>query len=318
MGDVDYRYTEDFYASKNVRHTEEFITNSRGMKLSTCSWVPASREVKALVFLLHGYGVDCGLWWQATGLRLAANGYGAFGIDFEGHGKSDGRRALLKSMDPLVDDCLSYFKTIYDQEKYVSKPRFLYGESMGGAVSLLIHRRQPLAWTGAVLIAPMVKISESLKPPPIVTAVLKRVAIFAPTWQIVPTKDIIDSAYRVPEKRDEVRRNPYSYTAKPRLATAVTLLNVSNELESRLGEVTIPFLLLHGEADTVTDPSVSKALYQKANSSDKTFKLYPEMWHSLTEGEPDENVDIVFKDIFAWLAEKSAASGGGAGAKANL
>ena len=52
----------------------------------------------------------------ATGLRLAANGYGAFGIDFEGHGKSDGRRAMLKSMDPLVDDCLSYFKTIYGDE----------------------------------------------------------------------------------------------------------------------------------------------------------------------------------------------------------
>ena len=62
------------------------------------------------------------LWGAGTGLRLAANGYGAFGIDFEGHGKSDGLRAMLKSMDPVVDDCLAHFKTIHGEEP---APHFL-------------------------------------------------------------------------------------------------------------------------------------------------------------------------------------------------
>lgn len=70
-------------------------------------------------------------------------------------------------------------------------------------------------------------------------------------------------------------------------------------------QVTLPFLVLHGEADTVTDPEISKALYERASSRDKTMKLYPGMWHGLTSGEPDENVEIVFRDIIAWLEKHS-------------
>ena len=52
-------------------------------------------------------------------------------------------------------------------------------------------------------------------------------------------------------------------------------------------QVRMPFFILHGEADTVTDPEVSRALYERAASTDKTIKLYPGMWHGLTAGEPE-------------------------------
>jgi len=70
-------------------------------------------------------------------------------------------------------------------------------------------------------------------------------------------------------------------------------------------QVTMPFFILHGEADTVTDPEVSRALYERAASTDKTIKLYPGMWHGLTAGEPDENVELVFSDIVSWLDKRS-------------
>lgn len=68
----------------------------------------------------------------------------------------------------------------------------------------------------------------------------------------------------------------------------------------------MPFFVLHGEADTVTDPEISKALYEKASTRDKTLKLYPGMWHALTSGEPDCNVDLVFADIITWLDLRTA------------
>ena len=71
-------------------------------------------------------------------------------------------------------------------------------------------------------------------------------------------------------------------------------------------QVSLPLLILHGEADTVTDPSVSKALYEKANCSDKTLKLYKDAYHSLLEGEPDEIITQVFGDIISWLDEHSS------------
>lgn len=66
-------------------------------------------------------------------------------------------------------------------------------------------------------------------------------------------------------------------------------------------QVTLPFFVLHGETYTVTDPEVSRALYERASSKDKTIKLYPGMWHGLTSGEPDENIEHVFADIIMWL-----------------
>jgi caffeoylshikimate esterase len=71
-------------------------------------------------------------------------------------------------------------------------------------------------------------------------------------------------------------------------------------------QVRLPFFVLHGEADTVTDPEVSRALYKRASSIDKTIKLYPGMWHGLTSGEPDENVEIVFADIIDWLVKHTS------------
>ncbi|MBA0679633.1 hypothetical protein Goari_011391, partial [Gossypium aridum] len=125
-----------------------------------------------------------------------------------------------------------------------------------------------------------------------------------PKWKIVPTKDVIDSAFKDPIKREVIRNNKLIYQDKPRLKTALEMLRTSISLEDGLNEVILPFFVLHGEADIVTDPEVSKALYEKASSKDKTIKLYPGMWHGLTSGEPDENIEIVFADITAWLDKR--------------
>lgn len=70
----------------------------------------------------------------------------------------------------------------------------------------------------------------------------------------------------------------------------------------------MPFFVLHGEADTVTDPEISRALYEQASSTDKTIKTYPGMWHGLTSGEPDDNVELVFADMISWLDKRSVSS----------
>lgn len=283
------------------KYEEEFIRNSRGVRLFTCRWLPLLTAPKALVFLCHGYGMECSVSMRDCGIRLARAGYGVFGIDYEGHGKSKGPRCYIKRFSNIVNDCNNFFKSICVRKEYEEMPRFLYGESMGGAVVLLLHRKEPTFWNGAVLVAPMCKISEKIKPHPVVVKFLIKLAVFVPTWKIVPTKDVIDSAFRDPIKREQVRSNELIYQDKPRLKTALEMLIVSMDLEDRLQEVTVPFLVLHGEDDSVTDPSVSEALYNGAASFDKTIKLYPGMWHALTSGEPDHNVDLVFADIISWL-----------------
>lgn len=67
----------------------------------------------------------------------------------------------------------------------------------------------------------------------------------------------------------------------------------------------MPFLVLHGEDDKVTDKSTSKKLHEDASSPDKTIKLYQDMWHGLLYGEPLDNIETVFKDIIGWLNDRA-------------
>ncbi|KAI3937242.1 hypothetical protein MKW92_051291 [Papaver armeniacum] len=277
----------------DIEYREEYVRNSRGVQLFSCRWLPSSPP-KALIFSLP---------WLWHGM-LASAGYGVIGIDYEGHGRSSGARCYTGNFSNIVTDCSNFFKSVCDEEEYKDKARLLYGESMGGAVALLIHKKDLTYWNGAVLVAPMCKISEKLKPHPMVVKMLTRIENIIPKWKIVPTKNVIDSAFKDPVKREDVRNNRLIYQDKPRLKTALEMLRTSMSLEDTLNEVTLPFFVLHGEADIVTDPEVSKALYVQAGSKDKTFKLYPGMWHALTSGEPDHNIEIVFSDIFSWLDKR--------------
>ncbi|XP_056166105.1 caffeoylshikimate esterase-like [Syzygium oleosum] len=286
---------------KEIVYQEEYVENARGVQLFTCRWLPCSSSPRALVFICHGYGMECSGFMRECGTRLARAGFGVFGIDYEGHGRSMGARCYIKKFDNIINDCDDFFKSVCAQDEYRGKSRFLYGESMGGAVALLLHKKDLAFWTGAVLVAPMCKISEKVKPHPVVVNLLTKVEEIIPKWKIVPTKDVIDSAFKDPIKREQLRSNKLIYQDKPRLKTALEMLRVSMRLEDTLHEVTLPFFVLHGEADVVTDPEVSKALYEQASSRDKTIRLYPGMWHGLTSGEPDDNIDIVFSDIIAWL-----------------
>ncbi len=72
-------------------------------------------------------------------------------------------------------------------------------------------------------------------------------------------------------------------------------------IEKRMEEVSLPLLILHGAADMLTDPSVSKTLYEKSKSVDKELKIYENAYHAILEGEPDETIFQVLDHIVSWL-----------------
>ncbi|XP_073017162.1 caffeoylshikimate esterase-like [Primulina eburnea] len=287
-----------------VKCEEEYIVNSRGIKVFTCRWFPANDQSKALVFLCHGYGMECSISMRDCASRLVKAGYEVHGIDCEGHGKSSGLLGLVSDFDNLVDDLSEHFTNICEMRENRKTTRILMGESMGGAMALRLHRKKPDYWDGAILIAPMCKIADDMKPNPVVIKILTSLSRIIPTWKLTPTPDVVDLAFRDPKVRKEVRTNRYTYKGRPRLQTSYQLYTASLDLEKRLEEVSLPFLVLHGEDDKVTDPSVSKVLYESARAVDKTFKLYPGMWHSLSYGELPENLDTVFSDILEWLEKR--------------
>lgn len=82
-------------------------------------------------------------------------------------------------------------------------PRFILGQSMGGAVTLKVHLKQPDAWDGVVLVAPMCKVC-----PPSPMAVATFVVFFAwgPSFICASFKQIVNYRYNVKQSHVEMKR----------------------------------------------------------------------------------------------------------------
>ncbi|KAG7550821.1 Alpha/Beta hydrolase fold [Arabidopsis thaliana x Arabidopsis arenosa] len=288
-----------------IKTKESFEVNSRGVEIFSKSWLPEASKPRALVCFCHGYGDTCTFFFEGIARRLALSGYGVFAMDYPGFGLSEGLHGYIPSFDLLVQDVIEHYSNIKANPEFSSLPSFLFGQSMGGAVSLKIHLKQPNAWTGAVLLAPMCKIADDLVPPPVLKQILIGLANVLPKHKLVPQKDLAEAGFRDIRKREMTPYNMICYSGKPRLRTAVEMLRTTQDIEKQLQEVSLPILILHGEADTVTDPSVSRELYEKAKSPDKKIVLYENAYHSLLEGEPDDMILRVLSDIISWLDDHS-------------
>ncbi|KAL6856129.1 hypothetical protein ACP4OV_018931 [Aristida adscensionis] len=275
-------------------------------RLFTRAWRPrAPARPRHQLDTSYGNDTDTSWTFQSTAVFLARSCFACFAADLLGHGRSHGLRAFVPDLDAAIADLLAFFRAVRARADHAALPCFLFGESMGGAICLLIHLHAPPGeWAGAVLVAPMCRTSDRIRPPWPLPEILTLVARFAPTLAVVPTADLIEKSVKVPAKRAVAARNPVRYSGRPRLGTVVELLRATDELARRLGEVTVPFLVVHGSADEVTDPDVSRTLYEAAASEDKAIKIYDGMLHSLLFGEPEENIERVRGDILAWLNER--------------
>ncbi|VAH63110.1 unnamed protein product [Triticum turgidum subsp. durum] len=318
-------------APKGIQMEENFETNSKGVEIFWKSWLPREgTPTKAALFFCHGYGDTCTFFFEGdyssvmfpvefsllhlflylylTSLeisgvakRIAAAGYAVYAMDYPGFGLSYGLHGYIASFDGMVDHVIEQYARIRGRKDVQGLPHFLLGQSMGGAVALKVHLKQPKEWDGVLLVAPMCKISEDVTPPALVLKALSILSCLLPEAKLFPQKDIGDLGFRDPVKRKLCEYNAISYNDQMRLRTAVELLKATKDIESQLEKICSPLLILHGAADQVTDPRVSQFLYEKANTKDKTLKLYEGAYHSILEGEPDDRISTAIKDIISWL-----------------
>ncbi|KAK9927313.1 hypothetical protein M0R45_024502 [Rubus argutus] len=121
-------------------------------------------QVKATVFMTHGYGSDTGWLFQKICISFSTWGYAVFATDLLGHGRSDGLRCYLGDMEKVAATSLSYFLHIRRSEPYRHLPAFLYGESLGGTASMLMYfQSDPDTWTGLIFSAPLFVIPENMR-----------------------------------------------------------------------------------------------------------------------------------------------------------
>ncbi|XP_022633694.1 uncharacterized protein LOC106756766 [Vigna radiata var. radiata] len=270
------------------------LGTKRGDTIFTQCWTPIYHKIRGIVLLLHGLNEHSSRYSDFA-KQLNANGYKVYGMDWSGHGGSDGLHAYVHSLDDAVSDMKVFVEKILNENHGL--PCFCYGHSTGAAIILkaLLDPKVEASIVGATFTSPAVGVEPSH---PIFVALAPILAFLLPTYQC-------NSAYkkglpvcRDPEALHAKYSDPLVCTGSLRIRTGYEILRITTYLQQNFRKLRVPFQVLHGTADSVTDPDASRKLYEHASSTDKTIKLYEGFSHDLLF-EP-EREDIT-RDIIQWL-----------------
>ncbi|KAL6991972.1 acylglycerol lipase [Sarracenia purpurea var. burkii] len=295
---------EKFYEKHRIIHQESFFLNKRKMRIFTQSWRPDSSTaspLKGLVAMVHGFASESGWLFELTAVATAKAGFCVFALDLQGHGCSDGLPGHIPSVKFLVEDCIQFFDSA--RSSHPKLPAFLFGESLGGAIAILVCLKQRSLWDGLIVSGAMCGVSAKMKPPWPLEELLPVAAFIAPTWRIEIAKPRANKSYKEEWKRKLVLKNPNRpKCGRPTAATTLEFLRVSDRVRRLCGGLEAPLLMVHRGDDKVCDPNSGMMVFESAANKDKTLRIFPGMRHLLIR-EPNESVDLVFGTIFSWIEE---------------
>ncbi|XP_043719850.1 monoacylglycerol lipase [Telopea speciosissima] len=261
------------------------------------SWIPISGEMKGIIIIIHGLNEHSGRYAHFA-RQLTSCSFGVYAMDWVGHGGSDGLHGYVPSLDHVVADAGAFLEKVKLENPEI--PCFLFGHSTGGAVVLKAasYPRIKCMLEGIVLTSPALRVKPAH---PIVGAVAPLFSLVAPRFQFKGANRRGIPVSRDPAAMVAKYTDPLVYTGPIRVRTGHEILRISSYLLRNMKSVTVPFLVLHGTADRVTDPLASQELYNVAASEFKDIILYEGFLHDLLF-EPER--EGIAGDIINWMEKR--------------
>jgi alpha-beta hydrolase superfamily lysophospholipase len=276
-----------------MRSEEGTLKGDGGLSLYRRRWLPDG-EPRATVVIAHGAGEHLARY-EHVAERLTGAGYVVDALDHRGHGRSEGERADLGSMDAAVADLRSLITLA--RSELPDRKLFLLGHSMGGCISLEYALRHQDEVDGLILSsavasqnaasAPVKAISKALG------SVLPRLGVYSVDTELISRDPQVVRAYE---------EDPLVHHGKLPARTVGELTRSVESFPHRLPSLTIPLLAFHGTDDQITEPAGTEMVHARASSEDKSVVLFAGLYHE-TMNEPEQ--DEVLDGVVNWLDQRS-------------
>jgi alpha-beta hydrolase superfamily lysophospholipase len=187
-------------------------------------------------------------------------------------------------------------------EAMENKPIFVLGHSLGGAITTYYLLDHQADFRGAIISAPAIKVGDDVSQ--LVMVIGKVMSRLLPKMGLIELD--VNGISRDPQVVQAYVNDPLVFHGKTPARLAAELLSAMQRITEEAGKITLPFIVVQGSADTVVDPSGAQMLYEKANSEDKTLKIYDGLYHEVFN-EPER--DRVLQDVENWLENQLQTAG---------
>ncbi|WP_230464902.1 alpha/beta hydrolase [Nocardia seriolae] len=262
-----------------MTRTETGEFQGTGGRVYWQAWLPDT-DPRALAVIVHGYAEHSGRYAHVAE-RLVESGFAVYALDHTGHGKSEGARANIGSLDGAADNVRTMLATATG--RHPELPVFLIGHSMGGLTTAYLAVRDQPQVTGIVLSGPAVDIEGGNA---IQRLAAPLVARFLPNLPVIKLDSKLVS--RDPEVVRAYDEDPLVHHGGVPARTAGEMLRAGNYVKAHLDRLTAPLLVQHGTADGLASPTGSDVLERDAGSEDKTVIRYDGLYHEIYN-EPEQD-----------------------------
>jgi alpha-beta hydrolase superfamily lysophospholipase len=281
----------------------DYFVNKKGLYIYTRSIIP--KNPKAVIFFIHGLGEHSGRnGYLNLYKRFESLNYAVLSLDHQGHGRSNGTRSHVESYNDFLDDIQQFIEISLAKKDFPKDiPAFIFGHSMGGALTVgTLLRNYIPNLKGAVLSSPALNLHQDKNYSDFIRAIGTQIAYILPKVEVVPHKSAHGRISKNSEACEAYDVDPLNDRIGIRAGLGHELVSLSEDIDRRYHEISIPLLIFHGEKDRVVDVDASHVLYQsKASPGNKTLKLYPEMLHEIWEDEVKEEAIQILTD---WVTER--------------
>jgi len=277
-----------------IRRTESHVAGVRGHSLFRRAWLP--ERPQRVLLMVHGYAEHSGRY-EPFGAWFAARGCAVHSYDHQGHGRTTGTRCHVRRFADLLDDLERVLGHV--RSEHPELPVFLVGHSMGGlAVAAFAADRRPDV-AGAVTSGAALAISEDL---PRGRLLASRVLRWVVPRLAVPSGLDANGLSRDPDVVRAYLDDPLVFRTMT-MSLAAELMSAIQRTGGRGGEVRVPMLLLHGQADPICPIDGSRAFHAQLDVPGSRIRSYAGLRHEIFN-EPE--YESVFEDLLGWVHERES------------
>jgi acylglycerol lipase len=275
-------------------HREARLAGVDGLSIFWQTWQPQSPP-RAVVVIAHGAGEHSGRYAHVAA-RLVSEGYAVYALDHQGHGRSAGRRALLRRVNGAVADLDSLVSQA--AQAHPGSDIFLLGHSMGATIAVRYAIEHQDRLRGLILSGPLAALEAAPLPLRLLVKVLSVTTPAAPVLAVDATQ-----VSRDPAVVSAYVADPLVHHGKLPARTIAEIAAAVDSFPSAVESITIPTLIAYGTADGLCPPSGSLMLHRRIGAQDKTLKAYEGLYHEILN-EPEQGT--VLDDVCGWLAARVA------------